>query len=120
MNDSNTVRSHPLIAFIVVVWSAGWWRYFNQVEPGDALASSMAAGLALAGLYVASLLFRGSPKAFKTYSWWALVDIVGLIVADTQVEPVVWKLVLGGLLAMTIPILILLYLKGEERRQLEA
>lgn len=111
MDQRHTQRSHPFIAFLVCGWSIGWWQFLRQAEPESAIAIWIPVLLGSLGLYVAMLLWRGDQRAVGAYCGWAVADIVGLVIADLQVEPVAWRVVVGAFAAALILASIGLYLR---------
>lgn len=116
MEQRHTRRSHPFIAFLVCGWSIGWWQFLRQAEPESAIVVWISALIGSLGLYVAVLLWRADKRAVAAYCWWAVADWIGLVIADLQVEPMAWYVVLGALANAVLLGGLGLYMRAAGRR----
>lgn len=102
MNLLNTAPRHRFIAYLVAGWSVGWFQFFRGFEPSNLLATAIAGAMGLYGLSAAIKLWQGIPSAKTVYGRWAVVHLVGVIVAEAMVEPVLWKVAAGFIMCALV------------------
>ena len=102
METTTSSAGERVVSFVLMIWALGWVARFRSVAPDDLVALGVTGLLGVGGLAASVAVWRATQGAIRVYAVWAIADVIGLVYLDTRVEPVWWRVVVGGLVVAAV------------------